>query len=78
MALLIVMSVLLLRPHCSVTITGSDDYPTEPLNLQVFSASLAPPSTKLYPEIYDSKNFLALSSARTADAARQPTPLIDV
>ena len=27
------------------------------------------PSTKLYPEIYDSKNFLALSSARTADAA---------
>ena len=28
-----------------------------------------PPSTKLYPEIYDSKNFLALSSARTADAA---------
>ena len=28
-----------------------------------------PPSTKLYPEIYDSKNFLALSSARTAAAA---------
>ena len=33
------------------------------------SVALSPPSTKLYPEIYDSKNFLALSSARTADAA---------